>query len=746
MATLADSLVSTSSRKLNLRKRGDLSIRTQRHQGKQYYIVKDPVGLGYFRLREEEYAVLEMLDGNTSLDQIKETFERRFAPQQLTLKQLQFFIGQLHRNGLIVSSVGGQGEQLLKRKHEKQKREILGKFTNILAIRFKGVDPERLLVWMHRYLGWIYSKWCIGFCLLLMLSAIALVTVQFDEFTSKLPAFHEFFQAKNAVWLIIALAVTKIIHEFGHGLTCKHFGGECHEIGVMFLVLTPCLYCNVSDSWMLPNKWHRIYISIGGMFVELVIASICTFIWWFSEPGFINYLCLSTIFVCSVSTILFNGNPLLRYDGYYVLSDLMEIPNLWQKSRSVLHRTLGRWCLGLKFPPDPFLPEKHHFWFGLYAVSSSVYRWVVLLSILWFLNEVFEPYRLQILGQMLAVVSITGLVVMPLYQVFKFFWVPGRLGQVKPLRATVSFALVVVAIVAVLYAPIPRRVFSSLVVEPRDARRVYVVAPGELETVHVQPGDHVQEDDPLAQLKNLDVELEIKRLSNRLEELRGLERSLISIRNRENNTEISMRMAEAAEEKRSIQAQLDELEHRKNQLTLRAPIAGTILPPRPVPEPPKEERQQLRTWVGSPLEPQNLRSYLETGTLLCMIGDPLQVEVVLAIDQGDIEFVQIGQEVEILLDELPDHPFRGTITEISESELEAAPEAISAKVGGDLQTRTEQSGREKPASTTYQARVPLEIDDPRLLMNLTGQGKIQAGWTTVGSMGYRYLRQTFNFK
>ena len=79
--------------------------------------------------------------------------------------------------------------------------------------------------------------------------------------------------------------MTKILHEFGHGLSCKHFGGECHEIGVMFLVLTPCLYCNVSDSWMLPNRWHRAAIGAAGMYVELVLASICTFIWWFTEPG-----------------------------------------------------------------------------------------------------------------------------------------------------------------------------------------------------------------------------------------------------------------------------------------------------------------------------------------------------------------------------------------------------------------------------------------------------------------------------
>ena len=148
---------------------------------------------------------------------------------------------------------------------------------------------------------------------------MTLVLVQFGEFQRKLPEFHQFFGPSNWFYLAIAMGFTKVLHEFGHGLSCKHFGGECHELGVMLLVLTPCLYCNVSDSWMLPNKWHRAFIGAAGMYVEICIASIATFLWWFSAPGLLNNICLSTMFVCSVSTVVFNGNPLLRYDGYYIL-------------------------------------------------------------------------------------------------------------------------------------------------------------------------------------------------------------------------------------------------------------------------------------------------------------------------------------------------------------------------------------------------------------------------------------------
>lgn len=290
MATLRDSLVSSSARKLPIRKRADLSARQQRYHGRSYWVVKDPVGLNYFRFQDEEYAILQMLDGESSLDDIKERFEAEFPPQKITLEELQQFLGMLHRSGLVVVGVPGQGKQLNKRRSERRRKEILGALSNILCIRFKGFDPERLLTWMVPYFSWLYSPVTVVLCMLLALSALSLVLVEFETFHSKLPDFYQFFSPYNAIWLAITLGLTKVVHEFGHGLTCKYFGGECHEMGVMFLVLTPCLYCNVSDSWMLPSKWQRAAIGAAGMYIEVVIASVATYLWWFSEPGMLNHL------------------------------------------------------------------------------------------------------------------------------------------------------------------------------------------------------------------------------------------------------------------------------------------------------------------------------------------------------------------------------------------------------------------------------------------------------------------------
>lgn len=744
MVTLADSLVSSSARKLAMRVRPDLTARQQRYQGRTYWVVKEPVGLNYFRFQEEEYAILRMLDGRTSLDEIKQRFEAEFPPQKIGVEELQQFVGMLHRSGLIIANVSGQGRQLKLRGDERRRKELIGKFTNILSIRFKGIDPDRLLNWMHPLLSWIYRPWAVMLCCLLVLSALSLVLIQFDVFQSKLPTFHQFFTLKNAVWLSIALGVTKVIHEFGHGLTCKHFGGECHEMGVMILVLTPCLYCNVSDSWMLPNKWHRAAIGAAGMYVELVIASICTFIWWnTSEHTMLNQLCLSTMFVCSVSTLIFNSNPLLRYDGYYILSDLTEIPNLRQKATDILSRKLGDWCLGLERPDDPFLPERNQLFFALYSVAAAFYRWVVVFSILWFLYEFWKPYRLEIIGQLIGLAAVYSLFVQPLWKLGKFFYVPGRIDKVKKPRMYATLAVLAGLVAAVVMIPLPHSVYCTLEVQARDAKNVYVDVPGEIQEVYVKPGQQVKKGDKLVRLANLDLTLSIVELEGQFNQyktqLAGLSRQ--SFR----DSRASLRTPQVQESLDAVTRQLEEKRDQAGRLTLLSPADGTVLPPPENPTRPNPDGE-LPEWSGTPLEPRNVGAFLTESGLFCQVGDPHRMEALLVVDQADIEYLDLGQEVDIKLDELPGDTLTGNISDIAAEALKVSPRSLSNKAGGELPTKTDESGVERPLSTSYQVRVPLDDSEGVLRLGLRGRARVHAIPLTLGDRIWRYVTQTFNFR
>lgn len=743
MATLADSLVSSSSRKLPIRVRPDLRARQHRYQGRVYWVVKDPVGLQYFRFEEEEFAILQMLDGESSLDEIAERFEREFPPQTIRVEELQQFIGMLHRSNLVITDAVGQGAQLKKRRDERKSKERWATLANILSIRFKGIDPDRLLNFLHPYVAWFFRVPAIVCCCLLALAALTLVTVQFDVFRTRLPDFHTFFDAQNWLWLGITLAVTKVLHEFGHGMSCKHLGGECHEMGVMLLVMTPCLYCNVSDSWMLPNRWHRAAIGAAGMYVEVVLASICTFIWWFTEPGPLNYICLNVMFISSVSTIMFNANPLLRYDGYYILSDILEIPNLRQKASTILNRKLGKWCLGLEEPEDPFLPKRHQSLFALYTVASAVYRWMVTLSILYFLNKVFEPYGLKVLGQLIALGAIYGLVVQPFVNLYKFFKVPGRLGKVKRWRMYTTLGLLAALLAAALFIPLPSHIYCPLEVQARGAASVYVNQPGILEEVFVKPGDVVQQGQPLAQLSDFALDVTIAEREGQrdsyVEQLRSLENLSYDER------DLEARINEARAGLEDAERQLQKSEGDRAKLRLVAPRAGTVLPPTLVPN--QTAEGQLPTWSGSPLDEENLGATLMMATKLCEIGDPRWLEARLVIDQSDVDLVQRGQKVEVMLAQSADFVYVSEIERIEEKNLKVSPVHLSSLSGGELPTKMDDSGVARPMGQVFEALVPLPEDQYELMrIGLVGKAKITTAPRTLGERLYRYLSRTFNFE
>lgn len=744
MATLAQSLVSSSSRRLPIRKRHDLRARQHRYQGRLYWVVKDPVGLQYYRFEEEEYAILQMLDGQRSLDQIAELFEREFPPQTIRTEELQQFIGMLHRSGLVITDAVGQGQQLVKRRDERKGKERLAAFTNILSLRFKGIDPERFFKFIYPYVRWFFSVPAMVCCIILALSALTLVLVQFETFQSRLPTFQSFFQAQNWMWLAITLCLTKVLHELGHGLSCKHFGGECHEIGVMFLVLTPCLYCNVSDSWMLPNRWHRAAIGAAGMYVEVVLASICTFIWWFTEPGALNYTCLNVMFISSVSTIMFNANPLLRYDGYYILSDLAEIPNLRQKASTILNRKLGKWFLGLEEPEDPFLPKRKQWLFALYTVASAIYRWVITLSILYFLNKVFEPYGLKILGQIIALGALYGLLIQPLWNVYKFFRVPGRLGKVKRGRMYMSIGLLTASIAVIGFIPLPSHVYCPLEVEARDAESVYVKVAGQLEEVYVRPGDKVEAGKPLVRLQNIDVDISIADLTGQRDsyeaQLEGLQRVAFEVRSASAQVEPVERALS------SVKQQLAKAEEDRAKLLIVAPRAGTVLPP-PLVEASGGGVGHLPAWSGSPFDRENLGAWLLPGTKICQIGEPNRLKARLLIDQDDEGFVHAGQRVEIMLDQSAEYVYVSRIGLRGFETVKESPVHLSSLKGGPLPTQMSPDGVGRPIAPVFDAFVPLPEDDPHglLRIGLIGRAKITTEPRTLWNRLYRYAARTFNF-
>lgn len=724
--------------------RPDLEVQRQVYQGRDYWVIKDPLTLKYFRFENEEWSLLQMLDGQHTPDQIKLQFDYTFAPQKITLPELYQFIGMLHRSSLLVSESANQGIELLRRSEKNRRNQIKQTLSNVMAIRFKGLDPDRWLGVINDWFGWLFSVPCFLLALMLGISALGLIFTHFEMFQSKLPSFQEFFAAKNWIWLALVLAGTKVIHELGHGLACKRFGAQCHEMGFMLLIFTPCLYVNVSDAWLLTNKWKRIFISAAGMYAELILASLAVFVWWFSHPGIINQLALNVIFVCSVSTLLVNANPLLRYDGYYILSDLLEIPNLRMKATTLLHRTFGDWCLGIESRNDPFLPTRGRWLFILYSLAAAAYRWFLSISIFWFLYRMLEPHGFQVVGQILALAVIYGLVISPCWKLFKYFSVPGRLGTVKPIRFAIS-ASVLAAVLAVLcFIPIPYHVYCNLYVQAAGAANVYVDHEGIIESIHAKPNTRLESGQPIVTLSCYKVKLQLASLQTQLNLATAEEQNLMAATAVDHTAADRIGQVKAAV--RTAKEGLAKRGEDLNRLQIKAPQTGQfIAPPRVAKK--KTDSGELGSWDDTPLNPKNIGALLEKQTLVGQIVPDLsKMEATLAIDQSDIEFILKNQKVEMVIDGVPAECFTSMTKSVDPIKMKSVPKALSSRHGGAIVVSVDKDGAEVPQSTTFLIKVPLDNPDLLLMPGNTGVAKIRAGSRTIAGRIWRVLNQTFQFE
>lgn len=720
--------------------RPDLVLAAHEGARERHWVAHDPVTLQFFRLRAEEYAILKMLDGRATLDGIVERFERQFPPLRLGTRQLQGFLFRLHALGLIVGDAPGQGAVLRQRSERGARRSLLGTISNPLAIRLPGIAARPIIEWLYPRLRWMFSGWFVTLAAMLVVVAVGLAIVQFGAVQARLPDFWSFFSMRNAMWFAVALVITKALHELGHGLMCRHFGGECREFGLMLLVFMPTMYCDVSDAWKFENKWHRILVSAAGMLVELVLAAVAFLLWRFSEGGLLNAICLRVMFLCSVSTLLFNANPLLRCDGYYMLSDYLEAPNLWQESRSLWNRVVWRVLTGAEIPADPTIPRRLHGPLLAYAALSMVYLTLVVIGIFWFCVHVLEPYGLSGVMWVLAAAGVIGMLKQPARQAIQLLRAPRRHG-VRRGRVWLSLLVTLGAVALLLVTPLPHRIPVAMWIEAEEARAVYAVRPGRLLDA-IAPGAVVAENDELARLADPELAMQVERLAR---EVRVKESRLKNLRLMLNDDPSASPLI-PAEEKALEDAKQQLAQRRVDQerLVLRAPRGGAVLPPPGQPRQLAEWRaKRLPSWEGTPLDAANRGAFLDMGTLVCLVGDSEKMEAMLVIEQASVPFVQTGQAVRIRVEQAPLAFIDGKITELAKADVENMPESLMRAL--DLPIQGSGGTKMRAAETYYQARVELASHDVPLLVGMHGHAKILADWQSLGTRFWRYVQRTFRF-
>jgi putative peptide zinc metalloprotease protein len=434
-----------------------------------------------------------------------------------------------------------------------------------------------------------------------------------------------------------------------------------------------------------------------------------------------NSLALSTMIICSYNTILFNANPLLRYDGYYVMADWLEIPNLRIKSTQFFTYLFQEKVLGLEIPVQSYLPRSRRFLFVFYAVASYLYRWWVTFFILKYLYVFLKPYKLGSISAMMAIGSLIPLLGMPMYQMFKFARTPGRMRKVKKARAA-SFAVVAVATVAgILLIPTPLRVQGPMVLTAAKPAVIYAEVPGRLMKLNVRDGEWVKKGTVLAELSNPEKVREEYQLREQHDVSFAKARWYHASDSRESRA-LERQQDQMATE---LEPAIDKVGEQIAKLQLEAPRDGMA--------------------IGVRL-PETVGSYLKPDKPFCEIGDPHHLEAHMFLDQGDIDLIKLNKRAWVKVYGNSEITLRSKVGEIAKRNREEIPLELSNVAGGEIATKQDQkTGQAKPQTAIYEVIIPLENPHLSLQPGLRGFAKIDGGTHTLGWWLMRLILKTFNF-
>jgi len=702
--------------------RRDVEITEQVYYGKPCYVLKDPTSLRYYRLRPPEYSIYEMLDGKADMEEVLKNLSRRFPNEEFDSQAVMSFIIML-RGANLLHLPGEQSTDYLLQRKEVLTQSFFKKIRReYLFYRICLFDPDKFLNYLNAHLGkFIYSRFMAVLAGLIIVGALFFLIGNFEKLGQRQPILDPF----NLLLMAIALFLIKIPHEFGHGLTSKHFGGEVHEMGILFLVFMPCMYCDVSDAWMIPEKKRRMYITAAGIIVEFFMAALATYVWALTEPKtVINQFSLNVMIVASLNSFLFNGNPLLRYDGYYFMMDLVEIPNLKQKSSSYLWYLLQKWVLGVDTAQEPIDVRGREFTVSGYAVCSAIYRWFIMVAIITMVWKFLDPYGWGVIGGIMALACIYSSFIQPLIKFSQFLTTQRHRIHIRIATAVILLLVIGGAIYGLLLLPVEQTVEAQCVLRPHEMHSIYVTQPGFIESKlnpdFIKDGQQVKTGQVLLVLSNPNLEYEVADLNFQIKQ---------KTIQKDNAHELSDDALEAKIQTqiKQLQSNLERARHNLEHLTIRSPADGIV---------------QLRM----PIPLANL-----DGTFLPLQGEifavyqPGYFEAVSAVNHRDIELIDPCQAVQIKLWALSAETFETRVSEKPPTPvLKMSSAAFSTVFGGEISTMPTTSREEalEPAENTYELIVGLPQKDLRLRDGMVGKVKIIVEKKTLAEAFYLWLIRT----
>lgn len=642
----------------------------QQFRGQMWHVLQDPSNNQHFRLDDAAYHFVGLLDGRRSVADAWRLANEHLGDRAPTQGEAIQMLGQLYVSNLLRGDLPPDAAGMFERYRKRQSREVRGYMTNLLFLRIPLFDPDRLLEKWVGVVGWLFSWVGLALWIALLAAGGYHLVGNVDELWNRSSGVLD---PGNLFWLGVIFVALKAVHELGHGFACKRFGrlngsgGEVHTIGIMLLVFMPIPYVDASSSWTFRSKWQRAVVGAAGMFFELAVAAVAAIVWARTNEGALAHkLAYNVLFLASVSTILFNANPLLRYDGYYILADLLEMPNLAQRSKQQLYYAVKRFIWGVKQARPAAHTPGEKFWLPLYGIASTVYRIFIFAAILLFVANKFF-----VIGVVLAIIAASTWLLVPLGKFLSFLFTNPELARNRP-RAFAATALFLLLLIGGLgFIPAPDRGRAEGIIEPRRQAFIHVTEPGfaDAYTDHgtwVEPGLA-----PLLRAANVEL----------MNQLRAAEAEVEKTRH-----QLRKAIAEDAAEARIVRDQLAvalrklrRLAERADELAIHAPFPGW--------------------WVAADIDRRD-GDYLKPGDPVGVVArlDDMVIRVFAdqqlgprLIDELDLEHAA----VDVRFKGRPEAEFDGAIEKILPAGDQQLPAAsMSFAAGGSMQTDpNDQQGR-----------------------------------------------------
>jgi putative peptide zinc metalloprotease protein len=550
---------------LRAKLRPSAQISRQFYRGERWYVVRDPAGNQFHRLSDAAYRFVGLLDGRRTVEEAWDLVGGQLADDAPTQPEVIHILSQLYAANLIEADITPDATVLLRRHKQQVKQRMQGRLMNVLFPRIPLWDPDRFLKRWMPVMKWFLSPLGAALWIIVVGLGVGRIAPMWAELQASA---KDAINPSNWLWLWGVFVAIKLIHELGHAFTCRRFGGEVHELGIMFLVFIPTPYVDASTAWGFPSKWARTLVGAGGMIFELFVAAILAFVWSETAPGtLIHQLSYNAMLIASVSTVIFNANPLLRYDGYYILSDLIEIPNLRQRSVEYALGLIKRHIFRVK-SPIPLPPPGQRVWLLFYAITSSIYRTFVGVMII-----LLVAYKVPVLGMLMAIGGLVTWAVVPVSKMAKYLLLEPELHRKRGRASLFTGAVAAAVIILIGVIPFPVHYEATGVLEPTNREVLNARVGGFVREVGagLRDGSLVHKGDVLIKCSNPDLEANVLQLRAKIEALRAHRmKAMVGDQNL---------MQADDEQLKNLLQQLADSEADVAELTIRSPIDGRLIAP-----------------------------------------------------------------------------------------------------------------------------------------------------------------------